>query len=98
MLEGNYEEQEPTPTQLDSLERLLAWAAGEFDIDPSTIQGHREVAATLCPGAHVQARLDDGTIRGAVVALLAAGGVRLVVDAPPESGDGGEISPPLGPR
>jgi hypothetical protein len=59
---------------------VLAWAAGEFDVSPATIAGHGDHAHTACPGDHLAAHLDSGSVRTAVEALLAAGGVDLHPD------------------
>lgn len=77
VLEGDYDQQVPADAQLDSLVLLLAWAAGEFAVDPATIGGHRDYAATTCPGDNVYALLADGTVFGRVTDVLEAGGVEL---------------------
>lgn len=78
VLEGNFENIDPTPGQLDSLPLVLAWAAGQFGISTSTIAGHRDYAATRCPGARLYPLVRDGTLQAQVDTLLAAGGVTLV--------------------
>ena len=77
VLEGDYNQQQPTDSQLDSLVLLLAWAAGEFGVDPATVGGHRDFAATTCPGDHVYASIADGSIGARVAALLDSNGVEL---------------------
>ena len=42
-----------------------------------TIAGHGDHAHTACPGDHLAAYLDSGSVQDAVEALLAAGGVDL---------------------
>jgi hypothetical protein len=74
--EGNYDEQSPTQAQLESVVRLLAWAASEFDVDVSTLSGHRDLASTTCPGDNLYAVLADGSLTSAVHAARAAGVVR----------------------
>ena len=59
-LQGDFEKRQPTAAQLDSLARLVALKASQFNIAPGDIYLHRELAATKCPGA------------GAVAALAAA--------------------------
>lgn len=81
-LEGNFDEQRPTPAQVDRLVDLLAWAAATFAISPATISGHREHAATRCPGDHLQALVDDGSLRARVERRLSAGPPRLDDCAP----------------
>jgi hypothetical protein len=50
VLEGNFEEDEPTPAQLEALERMLRWGTAYFGVPPEEISGHRDHVATLCPG------------------------------------------------
>ena len=48
--------------QLGSLLDLLAWASVEFGIPPAEIAGHRDYAATACPGTVVHEMLQSGEI------------------------------------
>lgn len=77
--EGNFDEQPMPDAQLEGVAAVLAWAAAEFDVDPSTIRGHRDWASTTCPGAGFQPLIADGTLESMTDALLAAGGVELRV-------------------
>lgn len=72
--EGDYGSQKPGAQQLKSVSSLFAWAAREFGIDPSEIGGHRDYAATSCPGDHLYERLSE--IRSEA-ALLARTGIEL---------------------
>lgn len=74
---GDYDQQLVGSAPLEALARLLAWAAVRFQVSPATIRGHRELAATSCPGKHLQARIADGTLRRRAERLNASGGVRL---------------------
>lgn len=49
---GNFDTERPTPEQIDSLEKLLAFLCRIYDIEAgvTTIEGHRDVNATDCPG------------------------------------------------
>lgn len=73
VLEGNFDEQSLPSAQLEALVSVLGWAAGAFGAPPGTIAGHRDYAATSCPGAAVYRHLADGTVQAAVEALLAGG-------------------------
>ncbi len=84
-LEGNYEEQEPAPPQLDVLAALLAWASSEFGVAPETIGGHRNWAATSCPGVNLARLIDDGSLAAVVRELARSGGVDLVTVCGPEA-------------
>ena len=52
VVEGNFEETEPTPEQLASLRGLVVALADEWDIPAESIAGHgdRAVGQTVCPG------------------------------------------------
>ncbi|MDX1741264.1 MAG: peptidoglycan recognition family protein [Rhodothermales bacterium] len=67
---GNYNLQEPTDAQLESIVDLMAWAVSEFGIPLDRIQGHSDLAPTACPGDHLRKYLHDGTFRQAVQARL----------------------------
>ncbi|MDJ0791827.1 MAG: N-acetylmuramoyl-L-alanine amidase [Acidimicrobiia bacterium] len=62
VLEGNFEIEQPTPAQLDSLVRILAWASQRFDVSPDTIGGHRDHAATACPGENLYTYIASGDL------------------------------------
>ena len=49
---GNFDIEQPTAEQLSSLERLLVWLCHIYNIEAgvTTIEGHRDVNATDCPG------------------------------------------------
>lgn len=52
VVEGNFEESEPTDAQLTSLTRLVVSLAEQWDVPPEAIAGHGDQAMgqTLCPG------------------------------------------------
>jgi hypothetical protein len=60
---GNYELQEPTSAQLESIADLMAWALARFDVPAERIGGHYHFAGTSCPGQHLRRYLEDGTFR-----------------------------------
>lgn len=68
--EGDFDEQEPSPSLLDSVADLLAWGAQTFGIAVDTLAGHRSYAATSCPGTGLSALLEDGTLAGMVAARM----------------------------
>lgn len=57
VLEGNFEYEQPTKTQIASLRSLIRWLAAKYDIPATAVKGHRDYAATVCPGRHLEARL-----------------------------------------
>lgn len=68
---GNYDLQRPTPAQIEAVAQLMAWAVAEFEVPLERIHGHGELAETSCPGEHLRAYLDDGTLLDGVRARLA---------------------------
>lgn len=79
--EGNFEETEPTEEMLAAVIDVLAAGAMRHGVAPATLVGHRDVAATACPGDHLQTRLDELIAR--VEERLASGGVVLEVTDDP---------------
>lgn len=75
--EGHFDEQETPQAQLEALVDMLAWAAGEFNVSPETIRGHRDWAETTCPGDDLYAYIASGFVEDAVKARLDEGGVLL---------------------
>jgi hypothetical protein len=78
VVEGNFEDDQPTSAQLESLSDVLSWAAEEYDVSPDTITGHRDHANTLCPGASLYALIASGQIRDDVQTHIDNGGVDLI--------------------
>jgi hypothetical protein len=78
VVEGNFDNEEPTQEQIDSLTRVLAAASDEFVVSPETISGHRDHAATTCPGTHLHSLIGSGELQTAVQGLIDRGGVDLV--------------------
>ncbi|MFT7774671.1 peptidoglycan recognition family protein [Roseateles sp.] len=51
MLLGNFEEQQPTPGQLDAAVELTAWLAREHRLGVNAIASHKDFSKqTVCPG------------------------------------------------
>ena len=71
VVEGNFNNDQPTPAQLDTLTRILAWASIEYAVSPSTIAGHRDHASTSCPGNNLYPYIASGEIESWVNELLA---------------------------
>ena len=80
-LEGNFEEQEPTEVQFETLVSVLAWGSEEFGVPPEQISGHRDHAATLCPGQAVHERIQSGELARRVQQRLDEGGAMLSSDS-----------------
>lgn len=69
---GDFSRQEPSEAQVDGVARVLRWGEQRFGASLSTTSGHRDHAATGCPGDALYgrlaelrddaARIDPGTI------------------------------------
>ena len=77
---GNYDQEAPTEAQLEALAQLVAWGSMQFDVDVATVSGHRDHAATTCPGDHLQELIDDGAIAGRAEVIIAEGGVTMEIE------------------
>jgi hypothetical protein len=75
---GTHTSEPPSPALVNSVQQLLAWKFAVHGVDPKlpadydgetwpTIAGHRDAAATECPGATLYANLPN--IRNGVIAL-----------------------------
>jgi hypothetical protein len=67
---GNYELQQPTPSQIDAITEMMAWAVRAFDVPLDRIGGHYHYASTSCPGQHLRGMLEDGSLQRRVAAQL----------------------------
>jgi N-acetyl-anhydromuramyl-L-alanine amidase AmpD len=65
-LMGNYNVQEVNQAQLAAIVDLAAWICYKNEIPPQTIKGHRDYAATSCPGTNLYVYLTNGYIVNAV--------------------------------
>ena len=59
VLEGNFEEEQPTELQMESLRRLVAFMGARHGITPEMIGSHKDFAETLCPGKHLYERMTE---------------------------------------
>ena len=75
--EGNFDQQQVPAAQYVALIEMLAWGAVEFDINPATIRGHRDLAGTSCPGDALHASIADGTLHTDVARVVNGGTVQL---------------------
>jgi hypothetical protein len=69
VLEGNFEKEQPSSKQLDSLRKLVGWLSANYKIPTSEIKGHSDYASTACPGANLKKALT--TIRQEVAEIEA---------------------------
>jgi N-acetyl-anhydromuramyl-L-alanine amidase AmpD len=59
VLEGNFEEEQPTAAQLAALREMVAWLAARYQVVSDRVGGHQDFAQTLCPGKNLQALLPE---------------------------------------
>lgn len=77
LCEGNFDEETVTPEQLHSAAMAFAWAASTFSISSTLVEGHRDYAATACPGTDLYSYVTSGELTRRVTELLTAGPVNL---------------------
>jgi hypothetical protein len=54
VLEGNFENEQPSSRQLESLHLLVAWLSANYSIPVSEIKAHNDYASTACPGVNLK--------------------------------------------
>lgn len=74
--EGDYDTQDPSDLQLASVADLFAWGAQTFSVEPGMLAGHRDYAATSCPGDRLYGHLTDGSLAAMISERLASVMVR----------------------
>ncbi len=57
VLEGNFESEQPTNSQLKQLLNLTRWLSWKWQIPATEIKGHKDYAATACPGKNLESEL-----------------------------------------
>lgn len=50
VLEGNFEEEQPSEAQLITLRKMIVWLGKRYNVPPEELGGHKDYAETLCPG------------------------------------------------
>ncbi len=85
LCEGNFDEEEVTEGVLNGTALACAWAAQRFHIPTETLAGHRDFAATSCPGANLYAHVASGDLKRRIDDMLAAGPVDLQTLCGPEA-------------
>ena len=79
VVEGNFDESTPTAAQLENLALLVAWGSQRYGVPVSEAMGHRDHAATTCPGDNLYAAIHDGSLETRAQAIRDAGGVDLII-------------------
>ncbi len=61
---GNFDRQQPTRAQLDTVGQLLSELMDSYSVPTSRVRTHQEWAPTACPGRHLQAYMNISRQRG----------------------------------
>ncbi|OBF48806.1 peptidoglycan recognition family protein [Mycolicibacterium monacense] len=77
LCEGDFDQEIVSNEQLNSAALAFAWAAQRFEIPTDTLAGHKDFAATSCPGADLYSYLTAGDLKRRVDEMVAAGPVNL---------------------
>jgi N-acetylmuramoyl-L-alanine amidase len=59
VVEGNFDKEELTGAQTESLKSLLQWLLEKHGLKPESILSHKDKAQTACPGKDLSAKLPD---------------------------------------
>ncbi|MDH3499691.1 MAG: peptidoglycan recognition protein family protein [Acidimicrobiia bacterium] len=72
-LEGDFDSQEPSAAQTEALASVTAWAVNHYGLELDVIAGHRDLAATSCPGSRLYSFITSREFTNAVAARTARG-------------------------
>jgi hypothetical protein len=86
-LVGNFDVNHPSPAQMKSLEKLVAYLMKTYHIAPDHILGHGETKNTDCPGRY----MNVATVRRVCTQMLASAGSHYRADARTASTPGQEL-------
>jgi hypothetical protein len=86
-LVGNFDVTHPSPAQIKSLERLVAYLMKTYHIPADHVLGHGETKATECPGRY----LNVASIRRTCAQMVASSQAPLQADANASPATGGEL-------
>ena len=67
---GNFEQQEPTTRQLNTLINFLIQLCDKYNLKASKIKIHKELSNTQCPGKNLYKYFENGFINGEVAKYL----------------------------
>jgi len=59
VLEGSFNTEQPTSSQIDSMKRIVAWLARKYKVSGDAIKGHGDYAKTACPGKNLKVLLPE---------------------------------------
>jgi N-acetylmuramoyl-L-alanine amidase len=82
-LVGNFDIQHPTPAQMHSLAKLVAYLMRTYHIPPDRVLGHGDTKATDCPGKNMSVAV----VRSMAERLLADEGTPVYAEKTDQPGD-----------
>ncbi len=59
VLEGSFDNEQPTIAQIASVKQIVAWLARKYKIPSANIKGHSDYATTGCPGENLKKLLPE---------------------------------------
>ena len=74
VVEGNFENEQPSAEQQASLQAMVAWLSVKYDVPVARIKAHNDYAKTACPGVNLKKLLPE--LRDKVAEQTAAAGER----------------------
>lgn len=83
--EGDFDKEPVSDAQLHGAAVACAWAAQTYGISSDTLRGHRDFAATSCPGANLYEHISSGDLKSQIDFLVNNGGVNLQPFCGPEA-------------
>ena len=57
VVEGHFDKEQPSPGQLEALDRLVVWLARKYRVPAAKISGHNDHVSTDCPGKSLKSYL-----------------------------------------
>jgi len=78
LVEGDFDSQQPSHAQLNTLIRTTAWGCQKFGVAVAEVDGHRDNADTTCPGASLYRKLRNGSLTEQVQLVVDSETVPLV--------------------
>ncbi len=85
LCEGNFDEEDVTEAMLDGVALACAWASHRYSISTEMISGHRDFAATSCPGSNLYAYVESRDIARRAEGFVAAGAENLQLVCGPQA-------------
>ena len=66
---GNFEEQQVSEQQLNSLSALIGWLMAKYNVPVDSVKTHKDYTETLCPGKNLYRYFRNGEIQKRVLKM-----------------------------